>query len=99
MLRVVTAAALATLCASLTEIGDHSFRPPFQSPNHDGSRGVEGWSLGGTAEARKHFVRLTPDRQAKLGKGSLRRIEVGVPPRPFPQAHSQATCGTGHPFR
>lgn len=68
MLRVVAVASLFALSFALTELSEYSFRGPFQSGNHEGIRVVDGWSLGGSGEVRRHFVRLTPDRQSKKGQ-------------------------------
>jgi lectin, mannose-binding 2 len=46
---------------------EHSFRAPFSSADYDGSRSVEHWVSEGTTDPKKHFVRLTPDRQSKVG--------------------------------
>lgn len=45
-----------------------SFKPPFERVDTAGRRIVnDTWTYGGSAEAKKHFVRLTTDRQSKKG--------------------------------
>ncbi|TYZ64371.1 hypothetical protein PybrP1_009051 [[Pythium] brassicae (nom. inval.)] len=44
------------------------FKPPFTRVDAAGKRIVnDTWTYGGHAEAKKHFVRLTTDRQSKKG--------------------------------
>lgn len=51
-----------------SRIEDVSFKPPFEKVDADGRRIVnDTWVYGGSAEAKKHFVRLTTDRQSKKG--------------------------------
>uniref|UniRef100_M4BY22 L-type lectin-like domain-containing protein n=1 Tax=Hyaloperonospora arabidopsidis (strain Emoy2) TaxID=559515 RepID=M4BY22_HYAAE len=45
-----------------------SFKPPFELINEGNRRIVNTtWSHGGSADVKKHFVRLTTDRQSKRG--------------------------------
>lgn len=48
-------------------VAQHSFRPPFSSFSGGGHRLIDGWRESGSADVKKTFVRLTPDRQSKRG--------------------------------
>ncbi|OQR96582.1 lectin [Achlya hypogyna] len=60
--------ALVAAVASANEMLSHSFRPPFDKVDYQGVRVInDTWSIGGTTEVLKSFVRLTPDRQNRNG--------------------------------
>ena len=53
---------------AVTPVPFHSFIPPFNFVDEtSGLRTIRGWKISGDAVVNKHFVRLTPDRQSKLG--------------------------------
>jgi lectin, mannose-binding 2 len=64
---LIFAAYLLGTTDALSELDQHSFRAPFVVGDYDGARSVEHWTSAGSTEPRKHFVRLTPDRQSKSG--------------------------------
>lgn len=60
--------SLLPTTASAARIDAISFKPPFERVDTAGRRIVnDTWTYGGSAEAKKHFVRLTTDRQSKKG--------------------------------
>lgn len=69
LLAAVLVAALVSLPPAAAERLDAmSFKPPFSRVDASGQRIVnDSWTYGGSAEAKKHFVRLTTDRQSKRG--------------------------------
>lgn len=49
-------------------LDDVSFKAPFERVDNEGKRIVnDTWTYGGSTEVKKHFVRLTTDRQSKKG--------------------------------
>ncbi|CAI5736333.1 unnamed protein product [Hyaloperonospora brassicae] len=68
---------LLLLCLLVAQLGRHvaaermhdvSFKPPFELMDDDKRRIVNTtWSQGGNTDVKKHFVRLTTDRQSKRG--------------------------------
>ncbi|CEG49043.1 lectin, putative [Plasmopara halstedii] len=65
------------------KIDDVSFKPPFEVVDSEGQRIVNTtWSHGGHADIKKHFIRLTTDRQSKRGylwqKEPVGRDELSV---------------------
>ena len=46
---------------------DTTFTAPFTDVSSSGDRIIKGWQAGGNAMINENFVRLTPDRQSKLG--------------------------------
>lgn len=47
---------------------DMSFYTPFKDVDSNGDRNVKNWRHTDSTVVKKHFVRLTPDRQSKIGK-------------------------------
>ncbi|KAI9922001.1 hypothetical protein PsorP6_001454 [Peronosclerospora sorghi] len=79
LLLLLCAACLASLslfvCAE--RLDDISFKPPFDLVDSAGRRVVNTtWSQGAWAEVKKHFIRLTTDRQSKRGH-LWQKIPVG----------------------
>ncbi|TDH70884.1 hypothetical protein CCR75_002908 [Bremia lactucae] len=69
--------------ATADKIEDVSFKPPFDLMDSHGQRIVNTtWSHGGNADVKKHFIRLTTDRQSKRGylwhKHPVNRNELSV---------------------
>lgn len=62
-------AAAALACVSAAPIDSLSFKEPFEAVDAaSGKRQLgEHFSVGGHAEVKRNFVRLTPDRQSKRG--------------------------------
>ena len=69
MMKVLLSAALLASITSAANVGpnwDNSFKPPF-SDFVDKKRVIESWETFGDASIKENFVRLTPDRQSKVG--------------------------------
>ncbi|EGZ24896.1 hypothetical protein PHYSODRAFT_539853 [Phytophthora sojae] len=68
LLLLCACVALLARHAAAEKIEDISFKPPFELVDAEGRRMVNTtWSHGGNADVKKHFVRLTTDRQSKRG--------------------------------
>jgi mannose-binding lectin 2 len=59
----------ATMGAMAAKIDKLSFYGPYDKIDSNGQRYINGswWIHGGSAEVKKNFIRLTPDRQSKKG--------------------------------
>lgn len=65
---LVSLLALVALRVNSAVLPTHSFDGPYESVDKEGKRIVnENWISGGSTDVKKHFVRLTPDRQSKRG--------------------------------
>lgn len=51
--------------ASLTPIGELSFKPLFETFDADGVRVLSDWNYGGVTDVKKNYIRLTPDRAVR----------------------------------
>ncbi|RLN32795.1 hypothetical protein BBJ28_00026525, partial [Nothophytophthora sp. Chile5] len=70
LLLLLLSACIALLAyrAAAEKMEGVSFKPPFETVDSEGRRVVnDTWSHGGNADVKKHFVRLTTDRQSKRG--------------------------------
>ncbi|RMX66753.1 hypothetical protein DD238_004821 [Peronospora effusa] len=68
VLLLCTCVALLSRYAAAERMEDASFKPPFNIVDLDGRRLVNtSWLHGGHADVKKHFIRLTTDRQSKRG--------------------------------
>ena len=67
VLALAAAAAMLAPTSAQDLIAESSFLPPFEEFDVDGTRLVPGYRKGNDAEAKKTFVRLTPDRADKNG--------------------------------
>ncbi|KAF1325486.1 Lectin, partial [Globisporangium splendens] len=68
LLCVALSAVLPQQLTQAERIDAISFKPPFERIDGSGRRIVnDTWTYGGSTEAKKHFVRLTTDRQSKKG--------------------------------
>ena len=73
---IATMRTLSCLCLSLSLVlvqaanldNDLSFFPPFKTIDSNGERMVQNWRSMDTTVIKEHFIRLTPDRQSKVGK-------------------------------
>ncbi|RLN47888.1 hypothetical protein BBJ29_003836 [Phytophthora kernoviae] len=84
LLLILTAGvALMMHCITAAKIEDISFKPPFELVDAEGRRMINTtWSHGGNADVKKHFIRLTTDRQSKRGhlwqKNTVDRDELSA---------------------
>eukprot|EP01038_Epipyxis_sp_PR26KG_P011075 gene11075-14869_t len=77
-LSLIILSVYSILCHS-SQLDYHSFQPPFDEVDVSGFRIPNmHWRTGGTTVVNSNFVRLTPDRQSKIGSLWSRRA-LGVP--------------------
>lgn len=61
-------AAAALACVAADPLPTLTFKEPFESVGADGKRQLsEHFEISGSADVKRNFVRLTPDRQSKRG--------------------------------